>query len=154
MRPPAATQGLRDSGLLDCKFTIDALKRHARRHRRKGRRTETAAVSHQNGTKKTLKNLVKNGPWRASGGSKMNSWSSLGRSGPPCGPKVGPRSAPNRSWERPGSQKQFIEGARGRPRAILESDNTDQGSPWGRFLPPFGGPGAPRSDLFSAFFRN
>ena len=40
--------------------------------------------------------------------------------------------------------KKFIGRARGRPRAIWESDNIDQGPPWGGFWPPFGGSrGAP-----------
>ena len=78
-RPPAAPQGFRDLGLLDCKFTIEALKKTRAK-------TQTQTQKHTNSSRSAsewhLKNrqkYFKNDPWRASGESKMSSWSSLGR---------------------------------------------------------------------------
>ena len=51
-------------------------------------------------------------------------------------------------------RNKFLDRARGRPSGNLESVNIDQGPPWGRFWPPFGGARGASERTFGALFRN
>ena len=126
--------------------------RHARRHRHKGRRTETAAAAHQNGTKK-LKNRQQKRSLEGLRGVE-NEVLELSRAlGAPMWVKSGPQERSKSLLGAPRGPKTIHRTRPGAPRADLGARFRYKGTPVGRFWPPFWLPRGCPGALFLQFFE-
>ena len=150
-RPPRASGIL---GLFDFKITIEALKKtRAKTQTQTQKHTNSRRSASEWHPQKPLRIGQKQSLEGRRGGWKMSSWSSLGRFVAPCGPRVSPRSAPNRSRERPGDQNQFSGRARGRPRPTLLPFFVIRGRPGVDFDLHFDSPGEGLGHHFAFFHK-